>query len=365
MAASLPGEQDLAIPNDGLHVDPAWFEDVLRANGQDASIRSLSAEPVGIGLMGSNVRYCLDYSKSGSDLPDSLIGKFPSTSNKTVESEGVKRAYLQEVRFYQELARTTGDIVPAPWFAGIDEHTGRFAIILEDLSPLRPLTLADGCTLEDAEAAVLMAAKLHASHWQDELLEGLPWITGTKSRPAQVLPLDILRSSWDEFQRRFQGLVTPQQRQVGQRFLEVFSGWREGCGSPVCLAHRDFRLENVLFGAPGAPRKAAVVDWQLVAIDPPAIDVAFFLGTSLDENLRREGEALLLETYHQALVEQGVEDYPYSEFEQHYAWHSYWGINVAIGSMMFTATQEGDAMLLSMFRRQANLILDNGYLEIF
>ena len=365
VTSSPPGDQDIAIPGDGLHIDPAWFEALLRAHGHDTSIRSINAEPIGGGLMGSNVRYCFDYSDAADDVPRSLIGKFPATSSKTVESEGVVRAYLQEVRFYQDLARTTGDILPTPWFAGIDEHTGRFAIVLEDLSPLRPLTLAGGCSLKDAEAAMLMAAQLHASHWQDRFLEGLPWLTGSQSRPVEVLPLDVLRASWDEFRRRFGEVITPEQQQVGRRFLEVFSQWRAGCGSPVCLAHRDFRLENVLFGAPGAPREAAVVDWQLVAVAPPAIDVAFFIGSSLDEDLRREREASLLASYHQALVERGVEDYSFAAFRQHYAWYSYWGINVAVGSMMFTATQEGDAMLLSMFQRQANLILDNGFLDIF
>ena len=365
VTSNLPGDKDLAIPDDALHIDPAWFEALLHANGHDASIRSISAEPIGVGLMGSNVRYRIDYSDSGSSVPSSLIGKFPSTSSKTVASEGVVRAYLQEVRFYQDLAKTTGDIVPTPWFAGIDERTGQFAIVLEDLSPLRPLTLAGGCALQDARAAMLMAAKLHASHWHGGFLEGPPWLAGGLSRSIEVLPLDVLRASWNEFQRRFGEVISPEQKQVGKRFLEVFSRWRAGCGSPVCLAHRDFRLENVLFGAPGAPREAAVVDWQLVTVAPPAIDVAFFIGSSLDEDLRSMGEASLLKSYHEALVDQGVDDYSFAAFRRHYAWYSYWGINVAIGSMMFAATQEGDAMLLSMFQRQANLILENGFLDIF
>ena len=365
VSSSLPGDQYLVIPDDGLHIDSGWFEALLRANGHHASIRSLSAEPIGAGLMGSNVRYRFDYSESGSDVPDSLIGKFPSTSNETVASEGVIPAYLREVRFYQDLAGTTGDILPASWFADVDERTGRFAIILEDLGPLRSLALVDGCSLQDAEAAMLMAAKLHASHWQDKLLEGLSWLTGGHSQPVEVLPLDMMRACWSEFKRRFGGLITPEQQQVGQQFLEVFPQWQAGCGGPVCLAHRDFRLENVLFGAPGAPRDAAVVDWQLVAVAPPAIDVAFFIGSSLDEDLRRKGEASLLESYHKALVELGVEDYSLGAFQQHYAWYSFWGINVAVGSAMFAPTEEGNAMLLAMFRRQANLILESGYLEIF
>ena len=102
------GDQELAIPDDGLHIDPAWFEALLRAHGHDTSIRSINAEPIGGGLMGSNVRYCFDYSDAADDVPTSLIGKFPATSSKTVESEGVVRAYLQEVRFYQALGQNHG-----------------------------------------------------------------------------------------------------------------------------------------------------------------------------------------------------------------------------------------------------------------
>ncbi len=357
--------QDLAIPEDAMCIDRTWFEALLRAHGHETSIHSVSVTPIGNGLMGSNVRYCFQYADAGSNAPNSLIGKFAAFSNREIESEGVAEAYLSEVRFYQHLAAKVQDIAPIPWFADVDERSGRFAIILEDLNPLRSIALVDGCTREEAEVSMLMAARLHASHWQDQSLRALPWLMEGQSQQADALTKDVFRTCWAKFQRRFEQRITARQHALVNRFLEAYSQWRTGCDSPVCLVHRDYRLENVVFGAPGAPRKAAVVDWALVALAPLAIDAAYFIGTGLDESLRRENEDALLETYHEALVAQGIKDYSLTAFKQHYAWYSFWGIMVAIGSMMFAATEDGDAMLHAMFRRQANLILDNGYIDIF
>ena len=54
------------------------------------------------------------------------------------------------------------------------------------------------------------------------------------------------------------------------------------------LVHGDYRLDNMLFGQPGADRALTVVDWQTVTWGPAMTDVAYFLGCALPSELRRE-----------------------------------------------------------------------------
>ena len=52
--------------------------------------------------------------------------------------------------------------------------------------------------------------------------------------------------------------------------------------------HGDYRLDNMLFGQPGADRPLTVVDWQTVTWGPAMTDVAYFLGCALADDVRRE-----------------------------------------------------------------------------
>ena len=67
------------------------------------------------------------------------------------------------------------------------------------------------------------------------------------------------------------------------------------------LVHGDYRLDNMLFGEPGADRPLTVVDWQTVTWGPAMTDVAYFLGCALPVEVRREHYDTLLGAYHDAL----------------------------------------------------------------
>ncbi len=60
------------------------------------------------------------------------------------------------------------------------------------------------------------------------------------------------------------------------------------------LVHGDYRLDNMLFGQPGADRPLTVVDWQTVTWGPAMIDVAYFLGCALPDDVRRDNYDALL-----------------------------------------------------------------------
>jgi aminoglycoside phosphotransferase (APT) family kinase protein len=78
---------------------------------------------------------------------------------------------------------------------------------------------------------------------------------------------------------------------------------------PFALTHNDYRLDNMLFGKPGAPKPLAVVDWQTAGKGAPASDVAYFIGAGLTRDDRPKHEQALLRYYHARLQEEGVTDY--------------------------------------------------------
>ena len=113
--------------------------------------------------------------------------------------------------------------------------------------------------------------------------------------------------------------------------------------------HGDYRLDNMLFGAPGAERPSTVVDWQTVTWGPAMTDLAYFLGCALPSRTAAHHYDELLRAYHQALgpdppltlddVRDGVRR------------QSFFGVMMAIvSSMLVERTDRGDEMFMTMLR---------------
>jgi hypothetical protein len=100
-----------------------------------------------------------------------------------------------------------------------------------------------------------------------------------------------------------------------------------------------------------------VVDWQTITVGLPARDLAYFLGTSLDSDLREATESELVKAYHRRLLEHGVTDYSVSQ-----CWDDYRigmlqvPLLTTFGYAFAAATDRGDEMVLAMLTRGCRAI---------
>jgi hypothetical protein len=102
------------------------------------------------------------------------------------------------------------------------------------------------------------------------------------------------------------------------------------------------------------------VDWQTVRLDIGPSDVAYFLGSAFEPELRRSCERDLLIRYHRALTEDyGVDDYPFDQCWRDYVRASYSSLLMAVfASMLVGRTDRGDAMFMAMASRSAQMAAD-------
>jgi len=104
----------------------------------------------------------------------------------------------------------------------------------------------------------------------------------------------------------------------------------------------------------------AVVDWQSVAAAPGIIDLAYFLGTSLDGDERASAERDLVSEYHQRLSTHNIGDYSLQRCETEYRAHAVFGLILTVPvSLGVQRTERGDAMFATMARRVADQIAAN------
>lgn len=349
-------------------VDTAWLTDALRRSGAliDATVVSFTAEPVGTGQVGHNVRFTLSYDRREPAAPDTVVAKFPSP-DETSRSTGVAiGTYEKEARFYRDLARKVDISIPHCHRVELDEESRLSTLLFEDLAPAEQGDQIAGCTVEEATLVVDQMPALHAPLWGSSDLDRIGWLAAPSAESASGVA-DFYAALLPGFLDRFDDRISPELRALAPRFGDSLATWasRRARG-PLTLVHGDFRLDNLLFGPgpSGAPR-VTVVDWQTVALGIGTDDLSYFLGAGLVPEVRRSVERDLVRRYHEGLLARGVEGYSWDDCWEDYRRFSFSGLQMAvIASMIVRADERGDAMFLAMAERHTIQALDLGAEEL-
>jgi hypothetical protein len=313
-------------------------------------------ERIGTGQMSECYRVTLDHGSASVVLK---VSASDPTSRQTGAALGL---YEREVRFYTDIApRLAADAGPvAPCLhAAIDPATGIFDLVLADAAPAEVGDEIRGATREQAELAVSELGRLHGPVLGDPSLAGAAWL----NRDAPVTS-ELLGALYAGFADRYGASITADHRLVCDRLVAGFDAYLNAEDPlPHGLVHGDYRLDNLLFGRPGADRPLTVVDWQTVTWGPALTDLAYFLGCALPVEARRAHYDELLRSYHDALgpdapltvdaVREGVRR------------QTFFGVMMAIvSSMLVVRTERGDQMFLTMLDRHCAHVLDTGALDV-
>lgn len=347
-------------------LDPGadWFNRVFSEIGLDAEISGYSSKSIGTGQIGENVRFKFDFTRKGEGVPDTMVGKFASTDETSRAAAKQLGHYQREVFFYRTFPKVAGVITPSAYFTAFDEPSNRFALIMEDMAPSEQGDQLKGCGVSEAERAMAAAALLHGAYYQDETLATYDWLQGTPGAPDSIGP-EGMAQLWFAFKDRYGEQVDDEDLDIGDKLVAKIVEWGEGYTGPRALTHSDYRLDNMLFGAPAAPKPLAVVDWQTAGYEAPAKDVAYFIGAGLTRDDRPKHEKALLDYYYGQLQAQGVSNYSFDDFYRDYRWFTFYGMTVAWGAaILVKQTERGDEMFLTMLRRHAAQVRDNDALAL-
>ncbi len=333
-------------------LDADWLTQALAGAGSAGRVVAFLSEPIGDGKIGSNHRLFLEWSPPGSG-PATVVTKMPS-SDPASRATGVGLGiYARETRFYRELAAGAGARAPECHLALVDEATGEFVLLLEDLAPSVQGDQLSGCTRAEAASALEELARLHASHWNKPVPEFVPPGLPCNAEQIQVLYCAIVGA----FAERYRDRLSEEVLSTVRRFGEEMPAWgRLASRGPSTLLHGDYRLDNLLFGN----GRVAVVDWQMVASGPAASDTSYFLGAGMLPADRRRHEVELLKGYHSRLTSLGgAADWSFEECLAGYRVNSLGGIIMAVvASTMVGAGERSDEMFCVMAERHALHAID-------
>ncbi len=348
-------------------IDARWLTEQLQASGlSNTEVEGFSTTPIGTGQIGKCLRYELEYAHADAKAPKTLVGKFPSDDPMSRATGVGLRNYYREVRFYQVLTERLSIRVPQCYHADIEGEGPDFVLLLEDMSPAVQGDQLAGCSPAVARQAVLELVGLQAPSWCDESLRQYDWLADLRDNP-DINVGSLYQQTLPGFIDRYGANLSAAQRSIiSQVADEAQCVLFEPVGTPFCLEHVDYRLDNLLIKEANADPIVTVVDWQSVKVGRPMNDVAYFLGAGLVPETRRECEHSIVREYHQALLSHGI-----NNFDWDTCWHEYRRSTVAafavfvVASMIVQQTERGDAMFLTMANRHSTHALDLNVAETF
>lgn len=278
-------------------IDAAWLQAVFSDAGREIpEIGDLCIEPIGNGNTGHTVKVNINYAvEAGESAPSSVVCKLHPSAPEVFEATRQYGVFITEAGVLKLLAKGIDASVPELYFVDVNEKSGEFNLVCEDLSSF--CDLGDqiiGCSIQEAKATVVELAKLHRQFWNEPQLNDLAWV-----KPRMAIP----ENAPEILRERFAGLLSEEQNEIVEQGANLVAKWMRRRPSNYTLIHSDCRVDNVLFDNRDQNNpKAYLIDFALANVGDAAADIAYFATSSLTPVDRLACEMDLLKIHVQEIA---------------------------------------------------------------
>ena len=318
-------------------------------------VTEISTSPIGTGQMADSLRVTMQHNGNDS-APATLIAKVPKANDASRAASRMTRCYEVETSFYSEICSIVDARIPDCYHVEYSAHDDEFLLLLEDLAPAKQGDQLGGCSVDDVMLAVTEMAKLHGSLWGSPLIKNKEWLQRNSS-DAGKSTLQLLQGVYPAFCQRYEGRIDSEVVKVGQQLVNQFPTYIAAQPKPNTVVHRDFRLDNLLFGDWVGSRGVAILDWQTASEGVAISDLSYFVGSALLPRARFEHEREVVDHYASVINAYGV-GLTEEEAWRQYRLFSFGGFVMAIvASMLVEQTERGDEMFMAMANRHGQQIL--------
>ena len=262
-------------PRSPADLDIVSLSQALALDPDDVASVETKVIGQGVGILCQLARVTFTY-RGDARGPASVIAKFPAAIDQTRGLARQFKFYEREVNFYSHLASDVSLPTARCFHAAHDPASDDFLLLLEDLGDRRLGDQLQGCSREDAFAAIRQLASLHAEWWDSPKLKAIGWLPHVES-DLNKGGLALYPIAWPLFLQKFGSELPEDMRRVGERLSERIVGMLDRFRDhPRTLCHGDYRLDNFFFAARPEHAALTVIDWQIAIQSTGTYDVGYF-----------------------------------------------------------------------------------------
>lgn len=280
---------------------PAWVTAAMREFGI-LSVGSVSAvEQEDLGALASNaIRLHLEYSEGApADVPKSLFLKFSTRAN--------------EVTFYQALAYKMPD---APLLKAISADYNSDArmgyLLFLDITDEYEDLEEQGPSPEQYTQAILALADVHSFWWDHPELHN-----EIKDVSEDILSFthSVAVEAFPQFIKAVPEMLKPHHIEIYEKLLEAWPyptlQKRFSSGKNLTIVHGDAHFGNILFSKGTTDPSVLLLDWAVWHTNIGSSDIAYM-------GEKDHADPVRLKTYHDRLIENGIQDYSWDDCQHDY-----------------------------------------------
>jgi hypothetical protein len=330
-----------------------WAQRIVNRHCPETRVNNLELISADIG---TTTRVRLSVEHDGPEwLPRRWFVKIPSLAWRARLITALPRLLHVETRFYQDIAHAVP--LARPTLLAAQSRLGKGAtLVLSDVaeSGALPGRAGEALTLPQAAAVIEHLARFHAAFWGIQHSQNYRWLGGPIRRLEDALgtlmAVPLMRLGLDKALDAVPGNLHQAALNYAHRRRRIMQFLNRGTQT---LVHRDCHPGNFFWN----DAKPGFLDWQLVRMGEGIADIAYFLATALEPELRQAHERSLLELYRQTLAAQGITEVTQDVLWQRYRMHLSYPFEAMVVTLAIGGMMEEEANL-EMIRRAACAISD-------
>ena len=287
-----------SLPTRPTDIDAAWLTEALAARHPGARVSRVDVLERHEAT-NTHCRLAITTEAGSAPVPETAFSKLLPHEPGRREAIAATRMGHREVWFYDRLAPALGMRVPAVHVARLDEETGGFVLVMEDLA-------ASGCVVssgpesvpaDSAARALEDLAEMHV-RFEDRAVRRATAAWVPPPMPPSDYGTSRLRIGLDQHRERLTDAFAALSELYIARRDAVHAAWE---GGPETVVHGDPHIGNLFLDA----GRVGFLDWGLLHCGNPLRDVGYFLTMAMSIEDRRTHEQALWRHYLEARAARG------------------------------------------------------------
>lgn len=237
--------------------------------------------------------------------------------------------YNREYYFYDTISKYVPIKFPKTYGLIKDENFNNIGVLLENLNT-EDYKLNLDLNTENINVSfnvIDSLALLHSKFWNKPINNHFKELKKNNDIMFQPFWNNFIHSKWDIFKSKWNFLLSNQQLDIGQYIVDNFTNIQDNLSDKnLTFCHGDVKSANIFykFIKSSNTYEPYFIDWQYIIHGKGVQDLVFFMIESFGSDKMKLYKTLFKEYYYIKLIDNGINNYSKSEYENDFKTASYY-----------------------------------------